>query len=174
MIVKSAVALAVATEGVPSGTPATISPTPLKLTSLVGDLGLEAEAELTEILAILEKVPGHMACLSMFDKDATVPEWEKKVGNSFVYHHVSHGNLVFRYYDPRVLRPYLPTCTETELDFVFGPVQRFLVEAEGGAAAVAYHREGGHLVTDNLSVVRRESFIESYLRREGMHGGNEK
>lgn len=158
MIVKSAVALAVATEGVPSGTPATItisdgvatvatlnnlvvqrdrvtnagaipvwardtdvtktwamgtytytatvayagqnlaaaSPTPLKLTSLVGDLGdlgLEAEAELTEILAIIEKVPGHMACLSMFDKDATVPEWEKKVGNSFIYHHVSHGNL---------------------------------------------------------------------------------
>lgn len=83
-------------------------------------------------------------------------------------------NLVFRYYDPRVLRPYLPTCTEAELDYVFGPVQRFLVEAEGGAAAVAYHREGGHLVTDNLSVIRRESFIESYLRREGMLGGNEK
>lgn len=82
--------------------------------------------------------------------------------------------LIFRYYDPRVLRPYLPTCTEAELDFVFGPVQRFIVEAGGGAAAIAYTRAGGRLVTEDLAVIRRESFVESYLRREGMLGDKEK
>ncbi|MEM1126095.1 MAG: DUF4123 domain-containing protein [Bacteroidota bacterium] len=38
--------------------------------------------------------------------------------------------LYFRYYDPRVWRAYLPTCTRQELDFVFGPVAYYLVESE--------------------------------------------
>lgn len=37
--------------------------------------------------------------------------------------------LTFRYYDPRVLRVYLPTCTPEELAFVFGPASRFFCEA---------------------------------------------
>lgn len=37
-------------------------------------------------------------------------------------------HLLFRYYDPRVLRVYLPTCTPSELETVFGPVQRFWTE----------------------------------------------
>lgn len=41
------------------------------------------------------------------------------------------GNeLFFRYYDPRVLRVYLPTCTEEEADLFFGPVQSFIMEAK--------------------------------------------
>lgn len=40
--------------------------------------------------------------------------------------------LIFRYYDPRVLRAYLPTCRHEELRQVFGPVAAFLAEnAEG-------------------------------------------
>ena len=38
--------------------------------------------------------------------------------------------LIFRYYDPRVLRVYLPTCFTRELQTVFGPIQNFLVEGE--------------------------------------------
>jgi len=38
--------------------------------------------------------------------------------------------LYFRYYDPRVLRAYLPTCTSEELRAVFGPAGRLLVEGE--------------------------------------------
>ena len=36
--------------------------------------------------------------------------------------------LMFRYYDPRVMRVYLPTCTNDELNTVFGPITRFLIE----------------------------------------------
>jgi hypothetical protein len=36
--------------------------------------------------------------------------------------------LVFRYYDPRVMRVYLPTCWTEELKTVFGPVERYLME----------------------------------------------
>lgn len=42
------------------------------------------------------------------------------------------GNrLVFRYYDPRVLRVYLPTCTMAELRTVFGPIECFWTDREG-------------------------------------------
>jgi hypothetical protein len=41
------------------------------------------------------------------------------------------GNrLAFRYYDPRVLRVYLPTCTISELRTVFGPIECFWMESE--------------------------------------------
>ena len=40
------------------------------------------------------------------------------------------NSLYFRYYDPRVLRVYLPTCDRSELLFIFGPVRSFFVEDE--------------------------------------------
>jgi len=38
--------------------------------------------------------------------------------------------MVFRYYDPRVLRVYLPTCYASELRTVFGPIECFWTESE--------------------------------------------
>jgi hypothetical protein len=37
-------------------------------------------------------------------------------------------SLYFRFYDPRVLRVYLPTCTPQEVRQFFGPIGSFLVE----------------------------------------------
>ena len=37
--------------------------------------------------------------------------------------------LFFRYYDPRVLRTFLPTCDAVQFPQVFGPIQRFDIEA---------------------------------------------
>jgi hypothetical protein len=52
---------------------------------------------------------------------------------------------LFRFYDPRVLRIYLPTCTEDELRFVFGPVDRFIAEGERPASAIEFRRVGNRL-----------------------------
>lgn len=38
--------------------------------------------------------------------------------------------LFFRFYDPRVLRSYLPTCNDEELAALFGPVDSFVIEGE--------------------------------------------
>jgi len=38
--------------------------------------------------------------------------------------------LYFRYYDPRALRVYLPTCNAAETQFIFGPVAAYLCESE--------------------------------------------
>jgi hypothetical protein len=54
--------------------------------------------------------------------------------------------VLFRFYDPRVLRAYLPTCTTAELDAVFGPVDAFLIE-QGDGSWIVYRREHGQLET---------------------------
>ena len=50
--------------------------------------------------------------------------------------------LYFRYYDPRVLRTYLPTCNELELRTMFGPVLRYVVEDEKPVALLKFWHEG--------------------------------
>ncbi len=39
-------------------------------------------------------------------------------------------NLVFRYYDPRVLRTYITQCDINDAEKVFGPISEFIVEGE--------------------------------------------
>ena len=53
--------------------------------------------------------------------------------------------LYFRFYDPRVLRVYVPTCNESELKIIFGPVNRYCVECEDGNAMIEYSCVGGQL-----------------------------
>ena len=49
------------------------------------------------------------------------------------------GNqLVFRYYDPRVLRVYLPTCTVSELRTVFGSIECWWTEGEKGGDLIEF------------------------------------
>ncbi len=55
-------------------------------------------------------------------------------------------SLLFRYYDPRVLRVYLPTCNASELKLLFGPVARYALESENGDAIIEYTRTGDKLV----------------------------
>jgi hypothetical protein len=62
----------------------------------------------------------------------------------------SGKTLIFRYYDPRVLRPYLPTCTPAELQTVFGPVTRFVLEGRTPNVLLDYRRDdrGGLLAAE--------------------------
>ena len=74
----------------------TLTSPALKLVSIVGDLGdpgLQTPSEIDDIMSVVEKVPGFMAVAATFDKDATLAAWENGIGNAYVYHHISHGNL---------------------------------------------------------------------------------
>ncbi|MET0645142.1 MAG: DUF4123 domain-containing protein [Pyrinomonadaceae bacterium] len=50
--------------------------------------------------------------------------------------------MLFRYYDPRVLRVYLPTCNGEELRAVFGPVSCYLLEAEDPNTLLSFRLDG--------------------------------
>ena len=46
--------------------------------------------------------------------------------------------LYFRYYDPRVLRVYLPLCNQEEMAAVFGPVVAYLLEDDDPAVLLRF------------------------------------
>jgi hypothetical protein len=54
--------------------------------------------------------------------------------------------LVFRFYDPHVLLPFLPTCSAAQLRDFFGPVQHFALEDDDGATLITLRPEAGRLV----------------------------
>lgn len=57
----------------------------------------------------------------------------------------SGREFFFRFYDPRVLRVYLPTCTSDELRTFFGPVELFSLDGEEEDTMLEFSLEGGAL-----------------------------
>jgi len=62
--------------------------------------------------------------------------------------------LIFRFYDPRVLRAFLPTCNAQELQEVFGPVAAYSMEAEDPAVLLSFATEGGDLRKHEVRLAR--------------------
>lgn len=53
--------------------------------------------------------------------------------------------LLFRFYNPRVMRAYLPTCLPYELEQLFGIVASYWMEADDGHAFVHFALDGTRL-----------------------------
>ncbi len=60
------------------------------------------------------------------------------------------GESYFRFYDPRVLRSFLPTCDALNLADFFGPIEKFICEDEDPAFALLYSFNGKRLVTERV------------------------
>lgn len=59
--------------------------------------------------------------------------------------------LYFRFYDPRVLRIFLPTCDKQQLKEFFGPVEKYIAEDEDAGFALVYSlNTDGTLRTDRV------------------------
>lgn len=67
--------------------------------------------------------------------------------------------LVFRYYDPRVLRIYLPTCNATELRMVYGPIECFWTEAEQPCNLLEFRMRSGVLEQWRCQLESSESHL---------------
>jgi hypothetical protein len=59
--------------------------------------------------------------------------------------------LYFRFYDPRVLRIFLPTCDREQLKDFFGPVDYYLCEDEDPAYGLVFSLENSALKTERIS-----------------------
>lgn len=70
----------------------------------------------------------------------------RKHFRSFLTVHTSEGKpMLFRYYDPRVMRKYLPTCNREDLAVLFGQVDFYFLEDEDPRTMLSFHTESGEL-----------------------------
>jgi hypothetical protein len=60
--------------------------------------------------------------------------------------------LMFRYYDPRVLRAHLPNCKVDELTALFGPVTSYVVEDEDPNRGLKFSVDAGVLKKEGLDL----------------------
>jgi Domain of unknown function (DUF4123) len=59
--------------------------------------------------------------------------------------------LLFRYYDPRVLRIYLPTCLDLELKSMFGSsITRFCMESEESDSVISFELDSNDQLQTSL------------------------
>lgn len=56
--------------------------------------------------------------------------------------------VLFRFYDPRVLRAYLPTCTGDEAAQMFGPIARYVAEGRRGETALRFRATPDGVATE--------------------------
>ena len=61
--------------------------------------------------------------------------------------------VYFRFYDPRVLRVFLPTCTAEETKQFFGPVKHYRMEDENPEMLLEFASSGHALARKMVSLV---------------------
>jgi len=83
---------------------------------------------------------------------ATLPELRRHFRRFLMVYDPNGNPLYFRYYDPRVLRVYLPTCNAEETAALFGPVERYFLEAEDANVLMQYRHTGGQLMPRHVSL----------------------
>lgn len=75
----------------------------------------------------------------------SIKEMRRHFRSMFTAYDDKGDPMLFRFYDPRVIRPFLPTCTADELKTFFGRVERFFAEDETGENLLAYEIENEEL-----------------------------
>ncbi len=67
--------------------------------------------------------------------------------------------LYFRFYDPRVLRIFLPTCDSTQLRDFFGPIDSFILEDVDPNRLLIFSFDGGQLRTKIIENVAENKIV---------------
>ncbi|OEU69944.1 MAG: hypothetical protein BA864_00715 [Desulfuromonadales bacterium C00003093] len=84
---------------------------------------------------------------------ATLNELKRHFRTFMTVYDEEGKSFFFRFYDPRVLRVYLPTCNAAEIKTVFGPVESFVVEEEDPSVLLHFSRAGEELQKEKVSLV---------------------
>jgi len=74
---------------------------------------------------------------------------------TFLMVHDPDGHpMMFRFYDPRVFRVYLPTCNAEEFGTVFGPIRAYVLEDEDPKMLIRFQHASGTLETEKLPLAQ--------------------
>lgn len=80
-----------------------------------------------------------------FRSDTSMPQLRRHLRQFFRVKDERGRRLIFRYYDPRVLRVYLPTCLPDELRTFFGPIRSYMLETPEADALLEFRFDGKQL-----------------------------
>lgn len=83
---------------------------------------------------------------------ATVADLRKHFRHFLIAEIEGRKTAYFRFYDPRVLRVYLPTCTPQEISQFFGPVGTFLLEDENASRILTFRAGAKGLERESLDL----------------------
>lgn len=84
--------------------------------------------------------------------DASLAELRRHLRHFLIAQDHQSRRLVFRYYDPRVLRVYLPTCFGDELRTLFGGIQFFWTEGQSRGEMLEFGLDGDRLARRTLGL----------------------
>jgi len=76
--------------------------------------------------------------LALTGPDVTLQQLHRHLRTLLRVRDESGRKLMFRFYDPRVLRAYLPTCTAGEARAVFGPIAQLACASEDDEAMTTF------------------------------------
>lgn len=82
--------------------------------------------------------------------DGNLPAMRRHFRRFLTVHDEAGKPMLFRFYDPRVLRLYLPTCTPKELSLLFTSIRFYLMEGETDKAARLMQLTGGQLAAKDV------------------------
>lgn len=85
--------------------------------------------------------------------EASLNELSRHFRNCLTVYDDEGKSYFFRFYDPRVLRTYLPSCDKEEIRTVFGPGKHFIVEDENPTMLLHFSRAGEILQKEKVSLV---------------------
>jgi hypothetical protein len=111
-------------------------------------VGLLEDSPFTEWL-LSESIGKHWGVFALSRQSIT--EMRRHFRSLVTVHDESGKPMIFRYYDPRVLRRFLPTCNGGELKTFFGKVDTFLVEGVDGEDMSAFELVDNSLKETPLS-----------------------
>jgi len=75
----------------------------------------------------------HWGIFAITPAEVNIRDMRKHFRRFLMVYSPENKLIYFRYYDPRVLRVYLPTCNAEETKIVFGPISCYILEDEDPA-----------------------------------------
>lgn len=108
---------------------------------------LEARHPFTDWLLL--QCWGRSRCV-FAQSEAELPRLRRHFRSLLTVYDPDHRPVYFRWYDPRVLRTYLPTCNAEETTTVFGPVKAYLAEDAEPVVLLRFTPQGATPAQESL------------------------
>ena len=114
---------------------------------------LEYEHPFTKL--ICEKGWGnHWGIFAITPAEVNIRDMRKHFRRFLMVYSPENKLIFFRYYDPRVLRIYLPTCNSEEIKIVFGSVGNYIMEDEDSSVLLIFTSDGEKVRAEKVTLTQ--------------------